>query len=268
MEFKYLNKKDNRGLINDLFTLRFFKEDLPFKTIIIPVGYPTLVFIFSEQQETVFNKQKTSLSGLTVTGQFYGAYNYTVNDVSCNIGMTLHPTALYKILNINISTLTNKHILLEKINKQLSDLLKPTFINNKENADSYKEAIIKLINNLPLHIDTDVENIDKAVDFIIKKEGLLSVSDLLKVIPLSQKSLETKFKKIIGLTPGKYIKLIRFTLLMRKYETKQINITDLIYMFDYYDYSHFSREFKLFMSQSPKSYFKKDFPFLKKYILD
>lgn len=265
MEFKYLNKKDKRGLVNDLFILKFHKDDLPFKTIILPIGYPTLVYIFSKQQDTIFNGKKMPLKGLTVTGQFYGTYDYFVNDISSNIGMTLHPTALYKILNIDISKITNKHIPLEEINKELSKKLMSIFIDYKDDSEVFKDAIIDCINNLPLKIDNDVKFIDEAIENISKKEGLLQVKDLLETLPLSQKSLETKFKKIVGLTPGKFIKMIRFTTLMRKYETKEINLNDLIYMFDYYDHSHFSRDFKLFMSQTPKSFFKKDYPFLKEY---
>ena len=50
---------------------------------------------------------------------------------------------------------------------------------------------------------------------------------------------------------------------MRKYESQEIAIKDLMFMFDYYDRSHFSRDFKLFMNETPKSYFKKDYPLLK-----
>lgn len=94
---------------------------------------------------------------------------------------------------------------------------------------------------------------------------MLQVTDLLKIVSLSQKSLEVKFKKIIGLTPGKYIRLIRFIKLMRKYENKKIAINDLIYMYNYYDHSHFIKDFKLFMSESPKEYFKKEYPLIKAY---
>ena len=53
---------------------------------------------------------------------------------------------------------------------------------------------------------------------------------------------------------------------MRKYASKSVKIKDLIFMYDYYDESHFSKEFKLFMKSSPKEYFKKDNPFLKEYL--
>ncbi|MDD7915952.1 helix-turn-helix domain-containing protein [Polaribacter sp. MSW5] len=175
---------------------------------------------------------------------------------------------MYKLLKTDISLLTNKHICIEELNKSLNYNASKIFIKHKNNVDGFIKEFIEHIENLDLLIDNDVKNIDLAIDYIFEKEGMLQVLDLLKIIPLSQKSLETKFKKIIGLTPGKYLRLIRFTKLMRKYESKEIDINDLIYMYNYYDHSHFIKDFKLFMSESPKLYFKKEYPLIKAYSKD
>ncbi|WP_341222377.1 helix-turn-helix domain-containing protein [Polaribacter atrinae] len=93
---------------------------------------------------------------------------------------------------------------------------------------------------------------------------MLSVNEILKTVPFGQKTLETKFKKMVGLTPGKYIQIKRFVNLMRKYEKEQIDLKDLIYMYDYYDESHFAKDFKLFTSKSFKNYFQEDYILVKK----
>ena len=108
--------------------------------------------------------------------------------------------------------------------------------------------------------------IDKVIDYIWEKEGLINVSDLLNLAAISQKSLEIHFKKIVGITPGKYIRLWRFLKLMRKYESGKIKLIDLIQMYDYYDHSHFSKDFLLFMNETPQSYFKKDNHLLEEYL--
>ena len=88
---------------------------------------------------------------------------------------------------------------------------------------------------------------------------------MLQLIPLSSKSFQVKFKKIVGLTPVKYIKLVRFSNLIKKYQHKDIDIKDLIEMHNYYDQSHFIKDFKFFMKQKPKDFFKKEYPLIKKY---
>ncbi|MGJ8745659.1 helix-turn-helix domain-containing protein [Polaribacter sp.] len=265
MNFEFLDTQDSRGLINNFFCLTFEKEDLPFKSVVIPTGFPSLVYIFSEKQKTIFKKEIIPLKELTITGLFDGSYSFYVNDVSCNLGINLHPTTLYKILNTDISLLTNKHIHLKDVHKELFKKMNPLFVNNKEDKTKFTSSIIDFIENLDVIDDMDVIYIDKAIDYIYENEGMLHVTDLLKIIPFSQKSLEIKFKKIIGVTPGKFLRMTRFTRLMRKYENNSINIKDLIFSYNYYDYSHFIKDFKMFMSESPKAYFKKEYPFVKAY---
>ncbi|WP_296385807.1 helix-turn-helix domain-containing protein [Winogradskyella sp.] len=117
-----------------------------------------------------------------------------------------------------------------------------------------------------MNTDKNTEQIDLVISLIKEKDGLLNVLDLIDNISISQKTLETHFKRIVGLTPGKYIRLYRFLKLMRKYESNEIELKDLIYMYNYYDHSHFTKDFKHFMKQSPKDYFKTEHVFLKEYL--
>lgn len=268
MEFNYLHKKDSRNLIKDIFVLKFIKEDLPFKTKIISLGFPSIVYTFSDQQNAVFKGKKTPLKGLNLMGQFYGSFDFFVNDESSNIGFTLNPSCLYKILNKKASLFTNKHIPLKEVNLELAEKLETLFLKYKNDIPKLEEKIVKFIDSLKLTIDNDILMIDKAIDYIFEKKGLLQVNDLVSLFPFSQKSLELKFKKIIGLTPINFIKMIRFNKLMIKYQSKEIDLKDLIFKYNYYDYSHFTRDFKFFMNQSPKLFFKEDYPLMDKYLKD
>ena len=269
MEFNFFDEKDNRNVINNIFSLLFFTTDFPFKSSIIPTGFPSIVYVFGENQKVFYKKREIEFKELIVGGQFDRTYDYLVtSEGSKNIGANLHPTGLYKILGTDISLLTNNFVDFTKINKELSKKFLPIFIKNHNDIPLFIKEFKNFINNLDLTLDKNIDQIDIAVNYILKKEGMIQVVDLLKIVSLSQKSLEVKFKKIVGLTPGKYIRLTRFIKLMRKYESKEIDINDLIYMYNYYDHSHFIKDFKLFMSQSTKSYFKKDFPLIKAYSKD
>ncbi|CAM1354101.1 helix-turn-helix domain-containing protein [Tenacibaculum insulae] len=263
MEYNFYNEKDARGLINNFFSISI--ANLPFESTIIPIGFPSITYAYGKEQVITHKKNITKFKELIVTGQFNSSYHYFVNSTVHNIGANLHPTALYKILGTDISLITNQHLQVENINKKLFNEFSSIFLEYENDIVKLIKAIIKHTNNLNLFIDKDVNFIDTAIDYILEKEGMIQVLDLLTVVPLSQKSLETKFKKIIGLTPGKYIRLIRFIKLMRKYEGKEIDINDLIYMYNYYDHSHFIKDFKLFMAESPKEYFKKEYPLIKAY---
>ncbi len=267
MEFKYLDQDKNHPLIDHFYQLKISKEDIPFKSLIFPIGQTNITYVFCEDSQIAFlQNKKMPYKDLILTGQIYGSYNIEVNNESENIGFGMKPTSLYKILECDISKFNNQHTLLRDITSELFTKLNTIFLKNRDNVDALMKDVYKVFDSLPLSKDKNIKHIDTAIDFIMEKDGLLQVNDLLEIIPLSQKSLEIQFKKIIGLTPGKYIRQYRFIRLMQKYGSQKFEIADLMYMFDYYDPSHFSKDFKFFFGQTPKNYFKKDYPIIKKYL--
>ncbi|WP_405604427.1 helix-turn-helix domain-containing protein [Polaribacter sp. Asnod1-A03] len=268
MTFNYLNSKDNRDLIRDLFFLKFSKGDLPFKTVILPLGLPALVYISNDKQETLIkNIRKPVKKGLTLFGQFYGAYKYIINDDTKNFGVHLNPTSLYKILEKDISQFTNKQTPLDQINKPISKKIETIILENKNNLLECEKEIISFINNLSVSNDKDIFYIEKAIDYIYQKEGLLKVNELLDILPYSQKSLQIKFKKIVGITPIKFVKIIRFNQILIKYQIQKKDINELLFKYNYYDISHFNKDFKLMMNESPKLFFEqKNHLFLDQYL--
>lgn len=262
MILTYFEKKNTSPLIEEYFELLCEKECIPFKSTILPLGHTNITYIFTKGQKATFKTKEMPLYGLIVSGIFYQSYQFSSNQEGHSFGLSLHPTALHKILNTDVSKLMNNHIPLEKINKDCFNKINPIF----ENYTKPKEAINSIelfLAETPLTINQNTILIDSAIDLIRLKEGLLNIEDILKEVNVSQKTLETQFKIIVGLTPGKYIRLYRFLKLMKKYENQEINLQDLIYMYDYYDSSHFNKDFKLFMNTSPTSYFSKDYPFVK-----
>jgi AraC-like DNA-binding protein len=266
MEFKYLNSKSNHPLIDHFYKLTISKNVLPFKTLVVPIGQTNITYVFCDDYQIAKIKNKDIYyKDLTLTGQIYSSYYLEVNKPSKNLGFAMRPTTLYKILNRDITEFNNKHQSLKEVNKDIYEIFNTIFLTTK-NDEAFVKSVYEIFDKLPLSTDPNLKYIDKAIDYILEKEALLKVSDLLKIIPLSQKSLEIQFKKIVGLTPGKYIRQQRFIRLMFKYGNKKHNISDLMHMFNYYDSSHFSRDFKMFLGQTPKEYFKQDFPLIETYL--
>jgi AraC-like DNA-binding protein len=266
MTLKYFDTKNIEHLVEELFFLSFIKDDIPFQSTILPIGYTSITYIYNPGQTVVFKNSKTSMTDLIVTGQFQESYEFLVKGESYSYGVCFHPTALHKITQSNIFKLKNKHIPLEVFSLKLFELLNPIFIENKDNVSLLTERLKKTISEISIKTNNTISQIDNLIEIIKNKDGMLNTYELLDSVSFSQKTLETQFKKIVGITPGKYIRLYRFTKLMRKYEGKEISLKDLIYMYNYYDRSHFIKDFKYFMKQSPKDYFRTDHPLLNEYL--
>ncbi|WP_452603423.1 helix-turn-helix domain-containing protein [Pontimicrobium sp. MEBiC06410] len=264
MIYSAYRSKDDYNLVEEYFELSFNEAIVPFATTIIPIAFPLITLIKKGSLKKVGDVSK-KCNDIIVSGQCLHAYDFAIDEATKIVGIVLHPTALYKLTNQNLSAITNKHVALKTLSEELENVLLPLLQSNR-NKKIALEAFQSALKDLTRTTTKHTKNIDYAIKYIRKKEGLLNVSDLLDIIPVSQKTLETKFKEIVGVTPGKYIKLYRFLKLMRKYASKPIKFKDLIFMYDYYDESHFLKEFKLFMKESPKEYFKKDNTFMKEYL--
>ncbi|MTE27461.1 MULTISPECIES: helix-turn-helix domain-containing protein [Winogradskyella] len=266
MTLKYYKTDRVSSLVEEFFHLTFDDSDLPFESTVLPVCSTAITFIFKNQHRFIYKKKETELSGLIVTGQFYESFQFLVEEKGHSFGMMLHPTTLYKLTKLDVSKIKNKHVLLDSFSKELHNLLNTIFIEHESDIPKLVQNLKQAILKLPNENDSVVDIIDGLIAHIHSKEGMLNTYDLLAYVDFSQKTLETHFKNIVGLTPGRYIRLYRFVKLMRKYESNTIKLKDLIYMYNYYDRSHFTRDFKHFMKQSPKDYFKTEHPFLNKYL--
>lgn len=266
MKLTYFDFDKTKNLIEEIFLLTFV-EKIPFTSTILPIGLPSISFVYHKKQIATYKEKVFPLKSIVLTGQFYNSYTLRVTEKGYTVGISLHPTTLYKLLQIDMFQYYNQHVLLEDIDSELFKILNPIFLKHKENISELGASINKTINSLPIFkSDKYIKLIDTTINIIWEKEGLLNITEVLSKISVSQKTLENQFKKIVGITPGKYIRLWRFLKLMRKYESGKIKLMDLIQMYDYYDHSHFSKDFQLFMNETPQSYFQKENHLLEKYL--
>jgi hypothetical protein len=182
MEFTPLNQHKIHPLIEYFYQFKIREEDLPFKTLIMPVGNTNIAYNFCEGDILCTHNKNTSYCNkLTLMGQFYGSYTILVHNVNYNIGFDLKPTSLYKIVNKDVSGATNKQTPLENFHFDLHQKLNPLFIKYKEDTKKLIKSINKVFDQLVLSQDINVKHIDKAIAIIIKNEGMLKVKDLLNV---------------------------------------------------------------------------------------
>ncbi|MGB1210719.1 MAG: helix-turn-helix domain-containing protein [Lacinutrix venerupis] len=265
MIYKAYKSTDSCNLIDEFFELKITKSALPFQSKVLPLGKHSMAYTYKGLHKITVGEKVFNGKELIVSGQIKKSYLLNVDEETHCQGILLHPTTLYKLTKLDVSTLNDKHIPLSVFSQSLHNILNPFFVK-KMNGDNALKALEDIIKKQPLTLNNHTKNVDKALAIINKKEGKISINNLLEQIPVSQKTLETKFKLMVGLTPKKYARLYRFGLLMRKCNEKELSFKDLIEMYNLHDSSHFFKEFRYFMNQSPKSYYKNESDFIKKYL--
>ncbi len=95
----------------------------------------------------------------------------------------------------------------------------------------------------------------QACQYIARSEGAYSAQELVKLIGYSERQLERKFKKQVGITPKVLSRIARFQkFLALTKETNTLTLADAAAACGYYDQSHFIRDFTKFSGVSPMKY--------------
>lgn len=126
-------------------------------------------------------------------------------------------------------------------------------------AKSTEERISKIDQFLLEKIGSKkfLDNITKSsIDLILQLNGQLSVGELSDQLKINRRQLERKFSEAIGLSPKQLSKIIRIQATLKMLANKQFtSLTAIAYEGNYYDQTHFIKDFKEFTGMSPKKFY-------------
>lgn len=93
---------------------------------------------------------------------------------------------------------------------------------------------------------------------ICRNKGAIKINALCDTLGYTSRYCREKFKDALGISIKSYSEIIRFQNSVRLLGTSRFDTLDVAYSSNYYDQSHFIKEFKRFASRTPQS-FKKYF---------
>ncbi|WP_258881668.1 helix-turn-helix domain-containing protein [Paenibacillus sp. sptzw28] len=97
------------------------------------------------------------------------------------------------------------------------------------------------------------ELIELTLDYIRDHISSISVEGLVAAFHISERQLQKRFARVVGMPPQLYIRLRRVNEALRLMHSGQFErLSDVAYALNYYDQSHFIRDMKLFSWVSPK----------------
>jgi AraC-like DNA-binding protein len=101
--------------------------------------------------------------------------------------------------------------------------------------------------------------IKASVDLIVKNNGLISSSRLIKLTGYTERHIERMFIKSIGISPKKFSDVIKLHHFLKRLKKDQPDksLTFLAYEAGYADQSHLIKEFKKFTGMTPMAYINK-----------
>jgi AraC-like DNA-binding protein len=213
---------------------------------IIPDGVPAL--IFQEEPYLFYDKKGSALPQLYIYGQSTKYAEHSVSGYFRVIGVYLEPTALKTIFNIDAFEFSHQNI-------PLADIISAPILEQLINTTSISEKIGIISTFFLKQIHKIKTNGEKAEFASILLQKGKSLKEVQVELSLSERSLERLIKQYVGISPKMFSRVMRFQSGLNSLRASDFkNFTALTYENDYFDQSHFIREFKEFTGTNPKSF--------------
>ncbi len=251
--------EDLKAFVMCYWTLDFPRADTPAINTIVPDGTMKLIFHYGDLYwHHPENEDKFLQPRCFLIGQLTRPYVVEPDGDTGTFVVRFHPNGFTPFTTFPIKEMENKPIALSTLYGEEGEALAQQIIN----ADSTKQRIY-IIEDFLFNRLTDTKTIDhiikSTVDTIIKAKGQISVTELSQKKHIHRRQLVRKFSKTIGLSPKQLSKTIRLqSALKTLLNQEKSRLTDLAYDNEYYDQSHFIKDFKEFTGLSPKEFYGDD----------
>ena len=161
------------------------------------------------------------------------------------IGIRFYPHGLPSFIDISGKQIINNTIDLLPLLKDIPD------INNGNPIDKVNALLSGLFN------EKKYEKLNLIRDYYQYFRGaqsMISIEEYCNINQTNYTSLNRLFSKIIGLSPKRFERLIKFRKSLCSIIDSPKNLTNISVDSGYFDQAHFIREFKLFLSVTPSAY--------------
>ena len=171
-------------------------------------------------------------------------------------GISFYPHGIYPLLKVPLYEFTGKVTGLGDVLSGMSRLLEAVI---SDESISIMERIVILEKILLEEMNYDCFDMKTRKIFETFYSGNMKVQEISDNYGLNIKYLERLFMKYTGVSPKVFLRIDRFQKVIKKmlYDKNYKNLTELAYEEDYYDQTHFIKEFKNFTNMTPKEFLRK-----------
>ncbi|GLR19523.1 AraC family transcriptional regulator [Portibacter lacus] len=244
--------------VKTYWTLHIPKEAPREKQQILPDGCIEIIFILGDDikrytSETDYIIQPRSF----VLGQLTDPYFVEPLGEVNSFAVSFIPGKFSYFVNTSLRVLANKETpLSELFDKDAVSILEDAI----KNAATSEERVA-IVENFLLDLiaqNTSVDEIINAtIESIFQTKGNIGIEKMLKSYDLKRRQLERKFSKKVGISPKQLCRIIRLQAsLQSMLNNEDKSLTHVGYENNFFDQSHFIKDFKDFTGISPKEFYK------------
>ncbi|MBW8523860.1 AraC family transcriptional regulator [Chryseobacterium chendengshani] len=174
---------------------------------------------------------------------------YHVKGSYSHIGVSFYPHAIKSLFGIDAQELTDSlpditNFSSQELNEKLYDVS-----THEEKIEILVQYLTLKFFNFPTKTEEIKQIIHSGMDYST------TVKKMVTEHRISERKLERMFKTSIGVSPKKFLRILRFEKAINLLNSDKKNcIAEIAYELDYVDQSHFTKEFKDFSGFTPKDF--------------
>lgn len=219
----------------------------------IPKGQNLLIFNFGDNIEQNDNKEIFFLSSTILIVPAINSSRIFTKKGEINLfGISFIADGLFNFIQQPVSKLGSNfpYELKNECAELFTELKKLRFAEQAKLTEAF----------LRTHINQKKKNppFNKAFKLIHEAKGCVKISDLSKLVHVSERQLQRQFKVRLGISPKDYCKVVRVNSYIEFILSKERDIDwmELVVEFDYYDQPHLINEVKSITQLSPENLLK------------
>jgi AraC-like DNA-binding protein len=165
------------------------------------------------------------------------------------LGIRFYPHGLHSFINVVDKQIINSSI---ELQPYLKRTLNPITGDNSENTLSNIYALLTELFNQRNYDKSKI--IRDYYQYFRSDQSDISIEEYCHIKHTNYTTLNRHFTKIIGISPKRFERLIKFRKSLCSIIDSSQNLTKIGVNSGYFDQAHFIREFKLFLNHTPSTY--------------
>lgn len=203
---------------------------------------------------------------LNIAGQIYDvditlSYDDSIIEAT---GVILHPMALYYLFGIEGKSVINSWVAVKNLYPEQHMVFKA--LDKIKNVDLRIKLLLDFVSDLEKARREPIDFIDEALNLILKSNGNIEINEIVETIDVSERHFRRVFKKLIGMPPKHFCKVLQINTIFSLMETNDDCLLNLALDCGYFDQSHFLSDFKKYIGDTPNNFLNSEHAFIKSYL--
>lgn len=232
------------------------KEPL-LKQRVVPNGFAELIIHLSDHHcDLPIGGNWSQSPDYTIIGLYTQPYEVRFSDLVNTFGIRFKPEGIYNLFGVPASLFSESYddmeSVLGKSFREYSSKMMDAFTTDQMLRFTEQYLLKQLEKN-----NSELTYVNYAAEMIRNSDEFKKIEEIPDKVYVSLRQLEREFKKKIGTTPKRYMRIARLNEVHKKLESKQeLELTQVAFDCGYADQAHFIRDFKSFMGLKPTLFIK------------